>query len=67
LGDGDGVRAASDEQVAADLGLPLLVVTRELDTIGRSFGYGELAVAEKRLRTALTALRSGLANSGDQG
>ena len=65
LGDGDGVRAASDEKVAADLALPQLVVTRELDAIAHSFGYGELAVAERRLRTALTALRSGLASPGD--
>jgi hypothetical protein len=60
LGDGEGVAPASDEQMAAELRLPEPVVGRELDAVAHSFGYIELPVEERRLRTALTAIRSGL-------
>jgi hypothetical protein len=66
LGDGDGVEPASDPEVAAALGLDVRVVSRELDAVANSFGYGELPPAERRLRTALSAIRSGLAREGDE-
>ena len=65
LGDGEGVSPATDEEAAERLGLPLPVVVRELDALGQSFGYGELPLDERRVRTALTALRSGLVSGAD--
>jgi hypothetical protein len=60
LGDGEGVTPTSDEETAALLGLARAVVVRELDALAQSFGYGDLPLDERRVRTALTALRSGL-------
>lgn len=65
LGDGEGVEPASDQRIAAELGVDVGVVERELDVIAHSFGYAELPEAERRLRTALTAIRSGLAGQAD--
>ena len=65
LGDGEGVRPAADDEVATGLGLDVRVVRHELDAIAHSFGYGELSQAERRLRTALSAIRSGLASQAD--
>lgn len=65
LRDGDGVRPASDEQVAEDLGLPVGVVERELDAVAFSFGFADLPLEERRLRTALSALGSGIVPPGD--
>ena len=58
-----GFRPAAE--VARELGLDERVVRRELDVIAHSFGYGDLALDERRLKTALTALRSGLVDRGD--
>jgi hypothetical protein len=63
--DGDGVRPASDEEVAEELGLPLGVVGRELDAVAHSFGFADLPLEERRLRTALSALGSGIVPPGD--
>jgi hypothetical protein len=41
------------------------VVARELDAVAHSFDYADLGFAERRLRTALTALRSGLVDDRD--
>jgi hypothetical protein len=41
------------------------VIERELDAAAYSFGYAEIAIEERRLRTALTALRSGLVDTTD--
>jgi len=60
LRDGDGVRPASDEEVAEELGLPLGVVGRELDAVAHSFGFADLPLEERRVRTALSALGSGI-------
>jgi FHA domain len=60
LGDGDDVRPASDEQVVQDLGLPVGVVARELDAIAHTFDFDDLPLEERRLRTALSALGSGI-------
>jgi hypothetical protein len=65
LGDGEGVTPARDDDAARELGLPLGVVVAELDTIAQSFGYDELPLQERRVRTALTAIRSGLVLGGD--
>jgi hypothetical protein len=65
LRDGDGVRPASDEEVAEELGLPLGVVGRELDAVAHSFGFADLPLEERRLRTALSALGSGIVPPGD--
>jgi hypothetical protein len=65
LGDGEGVEPAQDHRIAADAGLDVGVVARELDAVAHSFGYAELPEAERRLRTALTAIRSGLAGQAD--
>jgi hypothetical protein len=63
--DGEGVQPASDPAIGDLLALDHRVVARELDAVAYSFGYSELAIDERRLRTALTALRSGLVDSAD--
>ncbi len=65
LEDGEGVCPADDHQVAAALGLDVHVVTHELDAVAHSFGYLGLSEDERRLRTALTALRSGLVDGAE--
>ena len=35
------------------------------DAVTYSFGYAEVAIEERRLRTALTVLRSGLVDTTD--
>ena len=63
--DGEGVQPAPDPEIADRLALDEHLVVRELDAVAHSFGYAELATDERRLRTAVTALRSGLVdNSG---
>jgi len=63
--DGEGVRPASNLEIADALALGEHVVDSELDSVAHSFGYAQLATDERRLRTALTALRSGLVDSSD--
>jgi pSer/pThr/pTyr-binding forkhead associated (FHA) protein len=63
--DGEGVQPAPDPEIADALELDHHVVARELDAVAYSFGYLELATDERRLRTALTALRSGLIDTSD--
>jgi hypothetical protein len=65
LGDDEGVKPASDADVAAELGLDPRVVAQELDAVAHSFGYGNVPLTVRRLKTALTAIRSGLASGGD--
>jgi hypothetical protein len=60
------VAPAADEAVAAQLGIDPHVVEIELDAVAHSFGYGHLPRTERRLRTALTAIRSGLARADDE-
>jgi hypothetical protein len=55
---------ASDEEVDEELGLPLGVVGRELDAVAHSFGFADLPLEERRLRTALSALGSGIVPPG---
>ena len=63
--DGEGVQPAPDAEIAEAFALSERVVARELDAVALSFGYGQLATEERRLRTALTALRSDLVDSSD--
>jgi predicted component of type VI protein secretion system len=63
--DGEGVQPASDAAIGEALGLDPGVVARELDAVAHSFGYRELTPEERRLRTALAALRSGLTGGGE--
>ena len=60
LGDADGVRPTSDGEIAHELGLPPAVVAHELDAVAHSFDCAGLPFAVRRLRTAFTAIRSGL-------
>jgi len=60
LGDGEGVRTASDAEIGRRLGIPEDVVARELEHLARAFGLEEQPVSERRLEIALLALRSGL-------
>jgi pSer/pThr/pTyr-binding forkhead associated (FHA) protein len=63
--DGEGVQPAPDAEIASALALDHQVVARELDAVAYSFGYSEMTTDERRLRTALTALRSGLVDTSD--
>jgi hypothetical protein len=63
--DGEGVQPAPDGEIAGALSLDERVVSLELDSVAQSFGYADLAQDERRLRTALTALRSGLVDTSD--
>jgi FHA domain len=60
LGDGEGVRPTPDAAIAEALGLPPNVVEHELDAVAHSFDFGSLPTSVRRLRTAVTAIRSGL-------
>ncbi len=60
LSDGEGVTAATDEEVAAETGVPLADVEAELDHLGRLFGLEDMPAGEQRAEVALLALRSGL-------
>lgn len=66
MGDGEGVEPASDAAVAAELGLPEAVVRGELEAVAHSFGCAVASTRERRRRTALTALRSGLVRDADE-
>ena len=63
--DGEGVQPARDAEIANALSLDERVVSLELDAVAQSFGYAELTADERRRRTALTALRSGLVDSSE--
>jgi FHA domain len=64
LGDGEGVRPAPDEDVAAALGIGVEIVTSELDHLTRAFGLEEMPASQGRAEVALLALRSGLVENG---
>jgi pSer/pThr/pTyr-binding forkhead associated (FHA) protein len=67
MGDGEGVRPATDAVIAADTGIPQDVVTTELDHLGRAFGLQDMPVADRRAEIALLALRSGLVSADENG
>jgi hypothetical protein len=67
MGDGDGVKPASDADVAAATGIPEDVVTTELDHLGRAFGLQDMPAPDWRAEIALLALRSGLVRADENG
>jgi hypothetical protein len=67
FGDGEGVNPASDEAIAAGLRMPVNVVARELDELGRALGLDAMPRPERRAEIALLAVRSGLVSSDDGG
>jgi hypothetical protein len=67
LGDGEGINPASDGDIAAETGIPVVVVTTELDHLGRAFGLQDMPPLDRRAEIALLALRSGLVRTDDAG
>jgi pSer/pThr/pTyr-binding forkhead associated (FHA) protein len=67
MGDGEGVRPATDAVIAAETGISQDVVTTELDHLGRAFGLQDMPVADRRAEIALLALRSGLVSADENG
>lgn len=67
MGDGEGIKPASDAEIAAATGIPEEVVTTELDHLGRSFGLQDMPPADRRAEVALLALRSGLVKADENG
>jgi len=65
MGDGEGVNPAPDDDIAATTGIPVDVVTTELDHLGRSFGLQDMPPADRRAEIALLALRSGLVKADE--
>ena len=66
FGDGEGLEAATDATVAAETGIHVETVARELDHLGRTFGLQAMPQAERRSEIALLAVRSGLVSADDQ-
>ena len=58
--DGEGVQAATDEEIAAETGVALEDVEAELDHLARMFGLEDMPPREQRAEVALLAMRSGL-------
>jgi FHA domain-containing protein len=67
MGDGDGLKPASDADVAGATGVPEDVVTTELDHLGRAFGLQDMPAPDRRAEIALLALRSGLVRADENG
>ena len=67
MGDGEGLRPASDAEVAAETGVREEIVTTELDHLVRSFGLQDMPAADARAEIALLALRSGLVKTDENG
>ena len=65
LGDGEGIKPATDAEIAAETGIAEETVANELDHLGRSFGLQDMPPADRRAEIALLALRSGLVSPGD--
>src|SRR4051794_5046700 len=64
FGDGDGINPATDEEIAAETGIPLGQVEIELDHLGRALGLADMPRADQRAEIALLAMRSGLVSGG---
>jgi hypothetical protein len=65
MGDGEGIVPATDADVAAETGIAEAIVCRELEHLGRAFGFQDMSPADRRAEIALLALRSGLVSPGD--
>jgi hypothetical protein len=67
MGDGEGIKPATDGEIAATTGIAEEIVTTELDHLGRSFGLQDMPPADRRAEIALLALRSGLVKTDENG
>ena len=67
LGDGEGVKPSSDEEIAELTGIPVETVIIELDHLTRALGLDDMPHPERRAEVALLALRSGLVEADDGG
>ena len=65
MGDGEGVKPATDAAIAVETRIPEDIVTTELDHLGRSFGLQDMPPADRRAEIALLALRSGLVKADE--
>jgi hypothetical protein len=65
MGDGEGLKPATDAEIATATHIPEDIVTTELDHLGRSFGLQDMPPADRRAEIALLALRSGLVKADD--
>ena len=65
--DGEGINPLSDDEVAAQTGIPLDAVVVELDHLGRALGLEEMPQPDQRAEIALLALRSGLVSADENG
>jgi pSer/pThr/pTyr-binding forkhead associated (FHA) protein len=63
--DGDGFNPSSDLEVSDATGIPVEVVTQELDLLARLFGLEDMPRLERRAEVALLAVRSGLVGADD--
>jgi pSer/pThr/pTyr-binding forkhead associated (FHA) protein len=65
--DGEGINAATDEEIAEATGIPLDAVITELDHLGRALGLEQMPHPDMRAEIALLAMRSGLVSADDGG
>ena len=67
FGDGEGIVPASDEEIAASLGIATETVTIELDHLTRALGLQDVPARVRRAELALLAMRAGLVEADDGG
>jgi pSer/pThr/pTyr-binding forkhead associated (FHA) protein len=58
--DGDGINPSTDEEIAADTGIPQAQVEVELDHLARALGLDDMPPKHRRAEIGLLAMRSGL-------
>ena len=63
--DGEGLKPAPDDRIAASLNIPADIVSSELGALIRAFGYDDLPADAARAEVAFGAIRSGLVRSED--
>jgi pSer/pThr/pTyr-binding forkhead associated (FHA) protein len=64
FGDGDGINPSTDDEIAAETGIPVTQVAIELDHLGRALGLDDMPREDRRAEIALLAMRSGLVSGG---
>jgi FHA domain len=65
FGDGEGLGAADEEEIATECGIPVAIVRNELGHLERAFGLEGLKPADRRTEIAMLAVRSGLVSHDD--
>jgi hypothetical protein len=65
--DGEGIKPASDVEIAEVTGIPLEQVILELDHLGRAMGLEDMPRRDQRAEVALLAMRSGLVGADEGG